>query len=180
MICFISATKCSPTANRNCPAVNILPFVTILIISAAKDSIRWFFFRIRDGKLFWLVRFGGQIFFSGFIVYCSFMSSLIKKTTSSMVVFLLTEWWWCFWRLCCLLPPQKYILSHWRTMFALGNSPLFFSSTCYCVGCLQHSDHEVHAELTLIILLHPSHTFWYNLLQHQSCLSRTLVWELPT
>ena len=41
----------------------------------------------------------------------------------------------------------------------------------YGIDYLQHSDHNVHVELTLTMLLHPVlYALWYNLLQYQSFL----------
>ena len=108
--------------------------------------------------------FGSQLFFSGSVVHCFFMPSLIKEAACSVVVFLLTEWWMVFLKNSLLITTSViFTFAVTKHNWVGINAPLFFSSTFYAISYLQHSDRKVHVELTMTLLLHPLlYVLWYN------------------
>ena len=90
------------------------------------------------------------------------------------------KWKYCWHNTVCF--ARNYWFS-WEKPFNLRNgteivnmcivlwiSPLFFSSTCYGIDYLQHSDHKVHVELTMSRQLHAIILLYAIILKHQSFL----------
>ena len=77
--------------------------------SVASRHWKHSFTESRTGTCCNSVSFCGQLFFTGSVVHCPSVSSLIKEAASSIVVLLLTEWWMVFLQ-SSLLRRLNYLL----------------------------------------------------------------------